>query len=232
MKKASKIFGGLIFLYYICITKEKIKINNYFMDYMNLKQGDVIVIHWKNERIIAIFDKYMYGYNSIRICCDLHEYHREDGYLCTEAERLHSFEFGLDNITYRKASEGEKNRIYNAIGKKFVKHDENWYKHFTDSSYFDIQDYLFDIFCIDVKEYDDDLIYPDFINEIHTYIWDQLCQAMGVHNTVEDKPEMVNKQAFIEKAVKYFEANFPDIENVGGCYKESFINNFRKIMDE
>ena len=117
MKKSSKIFGGLIFLYYICITKEKIKNNNYFMDYMNLKQGDVIVIHWKNERIIAIFDKYMYGYNTIRICCDLHEYHREDGYLCTEAERLHSFEFGLDNITYRKASEGEKNRIYNAIGK-------------------------------------------------------------------------------------------------------------------
>ena len=90
------------------------------MDYMNLKQGDVIVIHWKNERIIAIFDKYMYGYNSIRICCDLHEYHREDGYLCTEAERLHSFEFGLDNITYRKASEGEKNRIYNAIGKNLL----------------------------------------------------------------------------------------------------------------
>jgi hypothetical protein len=43
---------------------------------------------------------------------------------------------------------------------------------------------------------------------------------------------MVNKQEFIAKAVKYLEANFPDIENVGGCYKESFINNFRKAMEE
>ena len=40
------------------------------------------------------------------------------------------------------------------------------------------------------------------------------------------------KQKFIEKAVKYLEANFPDIENVGGWYKESFINNFRKAMEE
>ena len=47
-----------------------------------------------------------------------------------------------------------------------------------------------------------------------------------------DKEKMVNKQEFIEKAVKYLEANFPDIENVGGCYKESFINNFCKIMEE
>lgn len=48
----------------------------------------------------------------------------------------------------------------------------------------------------------------------------------------ENKPEMVNKEKFIEKAVKYLEANFPDIENVGGWYKESFINNFRKAMEE
>ena len=74
--------------------------------------------------------------------------------------------------------------------------------------------------------------YPDFVNEIHNYIWDKLCEAMEVPYTVEDKPEMVNKQKFIEKAVKYLEANFPDIENVGGLYKESFINNFRKTMEE
>ena len=46
------------------------------------------------------------------------------------------------------------------------------------------------------------------------------------------KETMVNKQEFIEKSVKYLEANFPDIENVGGWYKESFINNFRKAMEE
>ena len=36
----------------------------------------------------------------------------------------------------------------------------------------------------------------------------------------------------IKRAVKYLEANFPDIENVGEQYKESFINNFRKAMEE
>lgn len=46
------------------------------------------------------------------------------------------------------------------------------------------------------------------------------------------KPGMVNKQEFIENAVKYLEANFPDIENVGSWYKESFINNFRKAMEK
>lgn len=46
------------------------------------------------------------------------------------------------------------------------------------------------------------------------------------------KPGTVNKQEFIEKVVKYLEANFPDIENVGGWYKESFINNFLKVMEE
>ena len=47
-----------------------------------------------------------------------------------------------------------------------------------------------------------------------------------------NKEKMVNKDKFIEKAVKYLEANFPDIENVGCLYKENFINNFRKIMEE
>ena len=41
-----------------------------------------------------------------------------------------------------------------------------------------------------------------------------------------------SKDFIIERAVKYLEVNFPDIENVGGWYKESFINNFRKTMDD
>mgnify|MGYP003418559906 CR=1 FL=1 len=72
----------------------------------------------------------------------------------------------------------------------------------------------------------------DFIDDIHIYIWNRLCEVMGVVDTDVNEPEMINKQKFIEKAVKYLEANFPDIENVGGLYKESFINNFRKTMEE
>ena len=40
------------------------------------------------------------------------------------------------------------------------------------------------------------------------------------------------KMVSLEKVVEYLEANFPDIENVGSWYKESFIKNFRKVMEK
>lgn len=140
----------------------------------------------------------------------------------------------LDKCVCRNAEDEEKDKLYNAIGKHFTEeYDKDWYNHFTDSSYFDIQDYLLDVFNIEV---DETLCttswYPSFVNDIQQYIWDKLCVAMGVVDTDTNKPEMVNKQKFIEKAVKYLETNFPDIENTGGWYKESFINNFRKTMEE
>lgn len=117
------------------------------------------------------------------------------------------FSYELRDITYRLADDNEKNTLYNAIGKHFTNdYDKDWCYHFTDSSYFDIQDYLLDVFRIKVREYDDDMIYPDFINEIHNFIWDGLCNALGVPNTVESEsePEMVNKQEFVEKTISYF----------------------------
>ena len=47
-----------------------------------------------------------------------------------------------------------------------------------------------------------------------------------------DENDNKEKMVSLEKAIKYLEANFPDIENTGGWYKESFINNFRKTMEE
>ena len=128
--------------------------------------------------------------------------------------------------------------MYNAIGKHFTEeYDKDWYNHFTDSSYFDIQDYLLYVFRIKVREYDDDLIYPDFINEIHTYIWDKLCEAMGVPNTIEE-PEMVNKQKFIEKACEWLKNTIDDdvLVKCGSVVKcidvNEFVEYFRKSMEE
>ena len=201
------------------------------VDYRKLKRGDVLAIKNYNNRLVIV-DK---------IKCDktysspqIYTYAELDGGLYITFKNDDMYDFYLfENIIVRYATEDEKNMMYNAIGKHFTeKYDNDWYNHFTDSSYFDIQDYLLDVFCINVSEYDDDLIYPDFINEIHTYIWGKLCKAMGVPDTNENKPEMVNKQEFIAKAVKYLETNFPDIENIGSWYKESFINNFRKVLEE
>lgn len=198
------------------------------IDYTKLKRGEVITMidEFDITRIIivnkVIGNHRLYTYVELDDAGDVFFEKYEPGVY-----------HDLNNCVCREAEDEEKEKLYNAIGKEFTdEYDKDWYNHFTDSSYFDIQDYLLDVFCINVKEYDDDLIYPDFINDIHTYIWDKLCEAMGVPNTIEKKPEMVNKQEFIVKAVKYLEANFPDIENVGGRYKESFINNFRKTMEE
>lgn len=197
------------------------------MDYTNLKKGEIIAMidEYDITRIIivnkVIGNHRLYTYVELDDVGDVFFEKYEPGVY-----------HDLNNCVCREAEDEEKDKLYNAIGKHFTEeYDKDWYNHFTDSSYFDIQDYLLDVFCIKVEEYDDDLIYPDFIDEIQNYIWDKLCDAMCVP-AVENEPEMVNKQEFIAKAVKYLEANFPDIENVGGLYKESFINNFRKTMEE
>lgn len=78
----------------------------------------------------------------------------------------------------------------------------------------------------------------------HTYTKQQLID-MGFAFTINGDivpPDQLNedlkkyleyqKRKFIEKAVKYLETNFPYIENIGGWYKESFINSFCKAMEE
>ena len=44
--------------------------------------------------------------------------------------------------------------------------------------------------------------------------------------------EPQEKMVSLEKVVEYLEANFPDIDNVGSWYKESFIRDFRKVMEK
>ena len=176
----------------------------------NLKKGDVIAIAWGKHNMLAIFDKFDKTYGD----CDALFIYAEMDILTNELYfKIEDCEFSyeLEDITYRLATEEEKCTLYNAIGKYFTEeYDKDWYNHFTDSSYFDVQDFLFDLFCIKLDEYDDEMIYPDFINEIHNYIWDGLCNALGVPNKVESEPEMVSKQEFIEKVRNWLEKHTYD----------------------
>lgn len=172
------------------------------IDYTELKNGEVITMidEYDITRIIivnkVIGNHRLYTYVELDDVGDVFFEKYEPGVY-----------HDLNNCVCRKAEDEEKYKLYNAIGKHFTEeYDKDWYKYFTDSSYFDIQDYLLNVFRIKVREYDDDLIYPDFINEIHTYIWDKLCEAMEVPYTVK-KPEMVNKQEFIEKAWQWLKAH-------------------------
>lgn len=202
------------------------------LDYTKLKEGEVITMidEYDITRIIivnkVIGNHKLYTYVELNDVGDVFFEKYEPGVY-----------HNLNNCVCRKAEDEEKNKLYNAIGKDFTEeYDKDWYNHFTDSSYFDIQDYLLDVFCINVKDYDDDLIYPDFINEIHTYIWDKLCESMGVPNTVENKPEMVNKQEFIVKVKRWLENHTYDDKYWTSCGEDLFIGNLIsdicKYLDE
>ena len=176
------------------------------MDYTKLKMGEVITMidEYDITRIIivnkVIGNHRLYTYVELDDVGDVFFEKYEPGVY-----------HDLNNCVCRKAEDEEKDKLYNAIGKYFTEeYDKDWYKYFTDSSYFDIQDYLLDVFNIEV---DETLCttswYPSFVNDIQQYIWDKLCKAhnevMGVPNTVEDKPEMVNKQEFIAKVKRWLE---------------------------
>ena len=226
------------------------------MDYTELKKGEVIamIMQEYDEIRIVIVDRVensatgihrLYTYAELETSSSMFE-----SSLFLEKDEP-GYSYNLNDCVIRYAEDEEKIDLYNAICEHFTEeYDKDWHKHFTNSSYFDIQDYLLDVFCVNFEEYDDDLIYPDFINEIHNYIWNKLCDVMGVTDTDVNKPEMVNKQEFIEKAKEWLEKTLyihteieedkdwgttnsinwvtsDDYESV-----EDFINGFCKAMEE
>ena len=196
-----------MFVYLQRKTKIEMGMNN-----IELKNGDVIVITVHGDDFIAIFnkiDKSLWGTNdALHLYADLYK----NSLTCIGDTNECAYD--INDIHYRLASDEEKHEMYNALGKRFTDdYDKDWYNHFTDSSYFDVQDFLFDIFGINIEYYDDDTIYPDFINEIHNYIWDGLCDAMKMPDEMETfefipvSNEMVNKKEFIEKLEKWIRGN-------------------------
>lgn len=198
------------------------------MEYKDFKNGDVIVFKiCSGNEMIAIFNKI-----ETNICGDLelHTYAElfED-YLLTECETCGGFYLVGTNVTdFRYATDDEKEKIYNAISKYYTEEYNNeWYNHFNDSSYFKIRDFLLEVFCIKVEEYDNDLLYPDFVNEIHKFIWDKSCAKIETnYNYVKSDVAMVNKSEFIAKLKRWLELE----TNWNMQYIESGKNpNFGKI---
>ena len=197
------------------------------IDYTELKNGEVITMidEYDITRIIivnkVVGNHRLYTYVELNDIGDVFFEKYEPGVY-----------HDLNNCVCRNAEDEEKDKLYNAIGKHFTEeYDKDWYKYFTDSSYFDIQDYLLDVFNIEV---DETLCttswYPSFVNDIQQYIWDKLCEAMGVPNTVENKPEMVNKQEFIEKAKTWVKNCF--IGPFGEGLANNIADEFVKYMEE
>lgn len=178
------------------------------MNYKDLKNGDVIVFTHYGDRI-AIFNDIKKDDISGQLKFNTYVEFVDMNDIFFEKDEP-GYSYILEDMQFRLATEEEKYTLYNAIGKYFTEdYDKDWYNHFTDSSYFDIQDFLFDVFCIKVVEYDDDLIYPDFINEIQIYIWKRLCKSMGYEDEYNDEfgIELVNKKEFIAKLKTWLKIN-------------------------
>lgn len=152
------------------------------------KNGDVIAI--RNPRgveMIAIFDKFDESDSTLHIYVEFDTSEVELYFKCEECD----FCYDLNKIEYRLATDAEKENLYYHLFIHFTEDwDHTWDNHFTDSSYFDILDCLLDTFCIKVSE-EDDWDYPDFVQDIRNYIWNECCDALQIEPDIPnaDRPD-------------------------------------------
>ena len=144
----------------------------------------------------------------LHTCCDL----------CVDADGSEDLTFERGNGSFldldtsfmkvRGATDVEREYLYKAQVKAFKDHDLGWANHFTDSSYFDILDWLAWEFNVDLDdEANQNTPLGETISEIQNYIWDALCKETGNYQACTDygEPEMVNKAEFIAKVKRWLE---------------------------
>jgi hypothetical protein len=146
----------------------------------------------------------------LHTCCDWCV-DEDDGNSLT-LERGNGSFLDLDTVfaKVREATNEERIQLFDALVKAFKDYDLGWANHFTDSSYFDILDWLSREFNVDFED-DSNQNHPlcEIISEIQDYIWDELCKETGNYHACTDyeEPEMVNKQEFIAKVKRWLEFN-------------------------
>lgn len=120
-------------------------------------------------------------------------------------------DFDTSFALVRKATDVEREYLYKVLVKAFKDHDLGWDKHFTDSTYFDILDWLAWEFNVDL-EANQNTSLGETINKIQNYIWDALCKETGNYQACTDyvEPEMVNKDEFIAKVRNWLEKHTYD----------------------
>jgi hypothetical protein len=107
----------------------------------------------------------------------------------------------------RPAHDFEKKLLLDRLVYKFKLYDPTWKRSFTDSTYSDIQDWLYWAFDVDINLLPNDSTLHETIYEITNYIWDALCKETGNYQEKTTEPEMVNKQEFIAKVKKWLKNN-------------------------
>lgn len=149
--------------------------------------------------------KYAVESYGLHTCCDL----------CVDPNDTDCLTFARGNGSFleldtsfamvREAYGAERVCLYDALVKAFKDHDLGWDKHFTDSTYDDIRDWLCWEFDVDINLLPNDSALPATIYEITNYIWDVLCKETGNYEEKTTEPEMVNKAEFIAKLRRWLE---------------------------
>lgn len=144
----------------------------------------------------------------LHTCCDLCV--DTDGDCLTFARGNGSLlDFDTSFALVREATVVEKEYLYKALVKAFKDHDLGWDKHFTDSTYFDILDWLAWEFDVDLDTNQNTPL-GETIDEIQNYIWDALCKETGNYQEEKVEPEMVNKDEFVAKVRNWLEKHTYD----------------------
>ena len=192
----------------------------------------ISVLHSADKRTYAAYELNSY---ELHTCCYLtiHEY---DGNMYPAGVTFARGNGTLLDVDttfeeIRQAEDFEKKMLFDALVRGFKDHDLGWANHFTDSSYFDILDWLAWEFDVDLDANQNTSL-GETISEIQNYIWDALCKETGNYQACTDyvEPEMVNKQEFIAKAKAWVKNCFV------GPFDEGMANNianeFEKYMEE
>ena len=136
----------------------------------NFKNGDIVKINWMSREMICIIDKIVEK-NGATLVYLYTELSLQDEEICFAPECHISY--NIDYIKLSMASDDEKRSLYNALYKDYTEiHQPDWLAYFTDSTRFEILDYLLYMFGIPSVDDDGDTPeYPEFVYEIRNYIW-------------------------------------------------------------
>ena len=173
----------------------------------------------------------------LHTCCDLCIDPNSSDDLTFERGNGSFLDLDISFKEVREATDAEREYLYRALVKAFKDHDLGWANHFTDSSYFDILDWLAWEFNVDLdSEFVQKTPLGETISEIQNYIWDSLCRETGNHHACTDyaEPEMVNKQEFIEKVVEWVKNrdNTEKYLHIRTSLIDNFAEALRKYLEE
>lgn len=175
------------------------------------------------------------GAMQLHTCCDI-SIDGDDGSKTLVFARGNGTLLDVDTTfeEVREATDKEKLLLYDALVKAFKDYDLGWDKHLTDSTFYEIRNWLCWAFDIDINLLPNDSDLPKTIYEITKYIWDELCKETGNYQEKTTEPEMVNKKEFIEKACEIYKNHFirfyPTIEDFSTALDEA-VYIFRKQLE-